>query len=56
MLADSDVAPDAESGQLISIDSFSTKDPFKQQLTEAVPSANPAPARAGAVGCQAAQA
>ena len=44
VLADSDVAPDAESGQLISIDSFSTKDPFKQQLTEAVPSANPAPA------------
>ena len=44
VLADSDVAPDAESGQLISIDSFSTKDPFKQQLTEAVPSTNPAPA------------
>ena len=44
VLADSDVAPDAESGQLISIDSFSTKDPFKQQLTEAAPSANPAPA------------
>jgi hypothetical protein len=44
VLADSDVAPDAESGQLISIDSFSTKDPFKQQLTEAVPSATPAPA------------
>jgi hypothetical protein len=43
VLADSDVAPDAESGQLISIDSFSTKDPFKQQLTEAVPSANPPP-------------
>ena len=44
VLADSDVAPDAESGQLISIDSFSTKDPFKQQLTESAPSANPAPA------------
>ena len=44
VLADSDVAPDAESGQLISIDSFSTKDPFKQQLTEAAPSANPEPA------------
>ena len=44
VLADSDVAPDAESGQLISIDSFSTKDPFKQQLTEAAPSENPAPA------------
>ena len=37
-LADSDVAPDAESGQLLSIDSFSTKDPFAQQSTEAVPS------------------
>ena len=44
VLADSDVAPDAESGQLISIDSFSTKDPFAQQLTEAAPSENPAPA------------
>ena len=44
VLADSDVAPDAESGQLISIDSFSTKDPFEQQLTEAAPSVTPAPA------------
>ena len=35
VLADSDVAPDAESGQLLSIDSFATKDPFAQQLTEA---------------------
>ena len=34
MLADSDVAPDAQSGQLLSIDSFSTKDPFAQQVTE----------------------
>ena len=44
VLADSDVAPDAQSGQLLSIDSFSTKDPFAQQVTEAVPSDNPAPA------------
>ncbi len=44
VLADSDVAPDAESGQLLSIESFATKDPFKQQLTEAVPSETPAPA------------
>jgi hypothetical protein len=44
VLADSDVAPDAESGQLLSIDSFSTKDPFAQQLTEAVPSETPIPA------------
>ena len=44
VLADSDVAPDAESGQLLSIDSFATKDPFAQQQTEAVPSVNPAPA------------
>ena len=43
VLADSDLAPNAESGQLLSIDSFSTKDPFAQQLTEAVPSENPAP-------------
>ena len=34
MLADSDVAPNAESGQLVSVDSFSTKDPFAQQLTD----------------------
>ena len=44
VLADSDVAPDAQSGQLLSIDSFSTKDPFAQQVTEVVPSDNPAPA------------
>ena len=44
VLADSDIAPDAESGQLLSIDSFSTKDPFAQQLTEAVPSETPIPA------------
>jgi hypothetical protein len=44
VLADSDIAPDAESGQLLSIDSFSTKDPFAQQVTEVVPSDNPAPA------------
>ena len=37
-------APDAQSGQLLSIDSFSTKDPFAQQVTEVVPSDNPAPA------------
>jgi hypothetical protein len=43
VLADSDVAPDAQSGQLLSIDSFSTKDPFAQQVTEVVPSDNPAP-------------
>ena len=29
VLADSDVAPSAENGQLLSIDSFSTKDPFE---------------------------
>ncbi len=51
VLADSDVAPDAESGQLISIDSFSTKDPFKQQLTvKRAPSDNPAPANDSAPG------
>lgn len=44
VLADSDVAPDAQSGQLLSIDSFATKDPFAQQVTEVVPSDNPAPA------------
>jgi hypothetical protein len=44
VLADSDVAPGAESGQLLSIDSFSTKDPFAQQLEEAVPSDTPIPA------------
>ena len=44
VLADSDVAPDAESGQLLSVDTFSTKDPFAQQLTEAVPSETPIPA------------
>jgi hypothetical protein len=44
VLADSDVAPDAQSGQLLSIDSFSTTDPFAQQVTEVVPSDNPAPA------------
>ena len=44
VLADSDVAPDAENGQLLSIDAFSTKDPFAQQLTEAVPSETPIPA------------
>jgi hypothetical protein len=44
VLADSDVAPDAENGQLLSIDAFSTKDPFAQQLTEAVPSDTPVPA------------
>lgn len=43
VLADSDVAPSAESGQLLSIESFSTKDPFAQQQTEAVPSETPAP-------------
>ena len=43
VLADSDVAPDAENGQLRTIDGFSSKDPFKQQLTEAVPSETPAP-------------
>ena len=42
VLADSDVAPSAESGQLLSIDGFSTKDPFAQQATDAVPSVNPA--------------
>ena len=42
VLADSDVAPHAQSGQLLSIDSFSTKDPFAQQVTEVVPSDNPA--------------
>ena len=41
VLADSDVAPNAESGQLLSIDSFSTKDPFAQQLTNAIPSESP---------------
>jgi hypothetical protein len=44
VLADSDVAPSAESGQLLSIDSFSTKDPFAQQLSPSAPSENPAPA------------
>jgi hypothetical protein len=44
VLADSDVAPDAENGQLLSIDSFSTKDPFAQQLEDAVPSDTPIPA------------
>ena len=48
VLADSDVAPDAESGQLVSIESFSTKDPFAQQLTETEPSDNAAPAAADA--------
>ena len=44
VLADSDIAPTRESGQLLSIDSFSTKDPFAQQAAEVVPSDNPAPA------------
>jgi hypothetical protein len=42
VLADSDVAPQAESGQLLSIDSFSTKDPFAQQLSADPPSVAPA--------------
>ena len=44
VLADSDVAPDAESGQLVSVDSFSTKDPFAQQLSPTGTDDNPAPA------------
>ena len=42
VLADSDVAPDAENGELLSVESFSTKDPFAQQVEEAAPTA-PAP-------------
>ena len=48
MLADSDVAPDAESGQLVSVESFSTKDPFAQQLTVTEPDDRAAPAAADA--------
>ena len=44
VLADSDVAPNAESGQLVSVESFSTKDPFAQQLTVTEPNDNAAPA------------
>ena len=48
VLADSDVAPDAENGQLVSVESFSTKDPFAQQLTVTEPNDNAAPAAADA--------
>ena len=48
VLADSDVAPDAENGQLVSVESFSTKDPFAQQLTVSEPNDNAAPAAADA--------
>ena len=44
VLADSDVAPEAENGQLVSVESFSTKDPFAQQLTATEPNDNAAPA------------
>jgi hypothetical protein len=44
VLADSDVAPAPESGQLVSVDSFSTKDPFAQQLKVGETDDNPAPA------------
>ena len=37
VLADSDIAPSAENGELLSIESFSTKDPFAQQVEEAAP-------------------
>ena len=43
VLADSDVAPSAESGQLLSIDSFSTKDPFAQQAQSGSSERDPAP-------------
>ena len=48
VLADSDVAPNAENGQLVSVESFSTKDPFAQQLTVTEPNDNAAPAAADA--------
>ena len=44
VLADSDLAPNAESGQLVSVESFSTKDPFAQQLTVTEADDNPAAA------------
>ena len=48
VLADSDVAPEAENGQLVSVESFSTKDPFAQQLTVTESNDNAAPAAADA--------
>jgi hypothetical protein len=48
VLADSDLAPGAENGQLVSVESFSTKDPFAQQLTVTEPNDNAAPATADA--------
>jgi hypothetical protein len=50
VLADSDVAPNAENGQLVSVESFSTKDPFAQQLTETEPNDNAAPAADASAG------
>ena len=49
-------APGARSGQLLSFDSFATKDPFAQQVDRGRPSEDPAPAndsaRADAAGTE----